>query len=179
MLTDDERQDLIGKHAPPIHPDFTEDDGFENLVDAIERAVLAKLSAAPEVQPKGDAAKAVDETNAVLASRYFELLKVVEAYEKHGVTCQTFRHFVDIPCAECNSVAHSTVTLRDWFAVHASEEDIKSVTSYIKHEKIARPNPNTGRVYTTLEQPKDARQQARYIHADRMLTARTEVKERL
>ena len=52
--------------------------------------------------PDGDAAEDVHDTNAVLASRYFELLKVVEAYEKHGVTCQTFRHFVDTPCAECN-----------------------------------------------------------------------------
>jgi hypothetical protein len=32
------------------------------------------------------------------------LLKAqLNAYEKNGVTCQTYRHFVDIPCAECNS----------------------------------------------------------------------------
>ncbi len=53
---------------------------------------------------RGESAAAdVNETNAVLASRYFDLLKVVEAYEKNGVTCQTFRHFIDTPCAECNS----------------------------------------------------------------------------
>ena len=58
----------------------------------------------PEPAQQDDAKEAVNETNAILASKYFGLLKVVEAYEKHGVTCQTFRHFVDTPCAECNSV---------------------------------------------------------------------------
>lgn len=69
------------------------------LVGALRNAML---SAAPLQQAPNDAAQSVDETNAVLAARYFDLLKVVEAYEKHGVTCQTFRHFVDAPCAECN-----------------------------------------------------------------------------
>jgi len=53
--------------------------------------------------PDDDAAESMNETNAVLARRYFDLLKVVEDYEKHGVTCQTFRNFVDVPWAECNS----------------------------------------------------------------------------
>lgn len=62
------------------------------------------LAASPQPQPvqEGDATDSVNETNAVLASRYFDLLKVVESYEAHGVTCQTFRHFVDQPCDECN-----------------------------------------------------------------------------
>lgn len=61
-------------------------------------------SAPPAPQADGnDAEASVNKTNAVLASRYFELLKVVEQYEKNGVTCQTFRHFVSEPCAECNS----------------------------------------------------------------------------
>lgn len=60
--------------------------------------------AAPVVQqPQAEAAETVNETNAVLASRYFDLLRVVEQYEKNGVTCQTYRHFVTEPCAECNS----------------------------------------------------------------------------
>ncbi|WP_374520317.1 hypothetical protein [Hydrogenophaga sp.] len=69
---------------------------------ALDR-IDAMLAAAPEAPAQSDAAEAVNETNAILASRYFELLKVVENYEKSGVTCQTFRHFVDVPCAECNS----------------------------------------------------------------------------
>jgi hypothetical protein len=52
-----------------------------------------------------EAARDVNDTNAKLASHYFDLLKVVERYEAHGVTCQTFRHFVTEPCAECNCVA--------------------------------------------------------------------------
>lgn len=70
----------------------------EDIEDYAREAVRLNAQAVPD----GDAAEAVHDTNAVLASRYFELLKVVEAYEKHGVTCQTFRHFVDTPCAECN-----------------------------------------------------------------------------
>jgi hypothetical protein len=32
-----------------------------------------------------------------------DLLRTIEQYEKHGVTCQTYRHFVSAPCAECNA----------------------------------------------------------------------------
>jgi hypothetical protein len=73
---------------------------LEHMRDSICRAIAAAPQQAPQA---GDTAESVNETNAVLASRYFDLLKVVEAYEKHGVTCQTFRHFIDAPCAECNS----------------------------------------------------------------------------
>jgi len=69
------------------------------------RALSAAPQPQPVAQPAGDSHESINETNAVLASRYFDLLKVVEAYESHGVTCQTFRHFVESPCAECNSVA--------------------------------------------------------------------------
>ena len=31
-----------------------------------------------------------------------KLLDALERYEKNGVTCQTYRHFIDVPCAECN-----------------------------------------------------------------------------
>lgn len=54
VLTDDEKCELIDKHAPPIHPDFSDDDGFDELVDAIEQALIAKLSAAPAAQPMTD-----------------------------------------------------------------------------------------------------------------------------
>lgn len=73
----------------------------------IARAVIAAdraLRASPTVDDDDDAAESVNETNTVLATRYFEALKKLEAYEKNGVTCQTFRHFVDSPCAECNAV---------------------------------------------------------------------------
>lgn len=65
------------------------------------RSLLA--SAPPAPQAEDDSSASVNDTNAALAARYFELLKVVEHYEKSGVTCQTFRHFIAEPCAECNS----------------------------------------------------------------------------
>ena len=71
------------------------------------REELAQIAEQP-AEEGGDASAATDATNAVLASRYFDLLRVVEAYEKHGVTCQTYRHFVDAPCAECNCTAPQT-----------------------------------------------------------------------
>ena len=40
MLTDDELDLLITLHAPPIHPDFKDDDDFIELARAIEAAVL-------------------------------------------------------------------------------------------------------------------------------------------
>lgn len=116
MLTEDEKQDLIRKHAPPIHPDFSEDDGFESLVDAIEKAVLAKTQ--------------------------------------------------------------ESQNLRDWLAVHASEEDIKEAMWQIKPVDVVRVDPNTRMHYMAKAYPDNKRCLARYIHADRMLRARTEVKER-
>lgn len=37
-LSDEQMETLIEKHAPPIHPDFSEDDDFDELVRAVERA---------------------------------------------------------------------------------------------------------------------------------------------
>jgi uncharacterized coiled-coil DUF342 family protein len=31
-----------------------------------------------------------------------ELRKQIQLYEKHGVTCQTYRHKVESSCSECN-----------------------------------------------------------------------------
>ena len=41
-LTDDEIDLLITLHAPPIHPDFNDDDDFIELVEAIEAALKEK-----------------------------------------------------------------------------------------------------------------------------------------
>ena len=77
------------------------DDGYAELRSKVRQ--LAKEALAQPEQPSFN-----EWTNAKLASHYFDLLKVVERYEKHGVTCQTFRHFVTEPCAECNCVAPVT-----------------------------------------------------------------------
>jgi len=39
-----------------------------------------------------------------LRQRIAELEAQLAVYEASGVVCQTFRHFVDIPCGECNSI---------------------------------------------------------------------------
>lgn len=98
---DGERQHYVPKLVVEFEP-VPENSPWDAKGWKDRDAVAAMISAAPSQQAPNDAAQSVDETNAVLASRYFDLLKVVEAYEKHGVTCQTFRHFVDAPCAECN-----------------------------------------------------------------------------
>ena len=41
-LTDEEADILIMLHAPPIHPDFNDDDDFIELVNAIEAALKEK-----------------------------------------------------------------------------------------------------------------------------------------
>ena len=71
--------------------------------DDMQAYASAAIEAQGVLADDNDAEATVNKTNAVLASRYFELLNVVEQYEKNGVTCQTFRHFVSAPCAECNS----------------------------------------------------------------------------
>lgn len=71
------------------------DDDYEQAVELLGEVVA-------DEKVKQSVADDVNKTNAVLAGRYQELLKVVEAYEKNGVICQTFRHFVSEPCAECN-----------------------------------------------------------------------------
>lgn len=63
------------------------------------------------------------------------------------------------------------MTLRDWFATHASEQEIGEImVDHVCPEWRARqdaePATWSRRVFTIT------RQQARYIHADRMLEAR-------
>lgn len=63
------------------------------------------------------------------------------------------------------------MTLRDWFATHASEQEIGEIMAdHVCPEWCARQDAEPGtwsRMVFTI-----TRQQARYIHADRMLEAR-------
>lgn len=88
------------------------------------RDQVAKAKPEQHPHPDDDATESMNETNAVLARRYFDLLRVVEAYEKHGVTCQTFRNFVDAPCAECNSAKPEQAAQHKNDPLH---DDIQSV----------------------------------------------------
>jgi hypothetical protein len=48
-LTDEDKELLITLHAPPIHPDFSDDDSFDDLLSKHE-AKLKELNAAPTAQ---------------------------------------------------------------------------------------------------------------------------------
>jgi len=48
-LSDEDKELLITLHAPPIHPDFSEDDSFDDLLRKHE-AKLYELNAAPTAQ---------------------------------------------------------------------------------------------------------------------------------
>jgi hypothetical protein len=115
--------------AAMIQREIKGPDSFATWREAAVHERMLRVKA--EQQAPNDAAQSVDETNAVLASRYFDLLKVVEAYEKHGVTCQTFRHFVDAPCAECNCTLQQAPVQGEQLA-SAQIEEIGTFSGYVK-----------------------------------------------
>ena len=63
------------------------------------------------------------------------------------------------------------MTLRDYFAAHATEEDICTAMSLVQKVEVVR---DLGNGHKVIEQgyPENTRQIARYIHADTMLKAR-------
>lgn len=63
------------------------------------------------------------------------------------------------------------MTLRDYFAAHASDEDIADQMLNIAKVHTAVPS-GTGMKYLVRDYPDNARQIARYRHADAMLEAR-------
>lgn len=63
------------------------------------------------------------------------------------------------------------MTLRDYFAAHASEEDIKHAMRFVQPVEAILSGPN-GHKEVIQQHPTNARQVARYIVADQMLEAR-------
>ena len=65
------------------------------------------------------------------------------------------------------------MTLRDYFAAHATEEDICTAMDLVQKVEVVR---DLGNGHKVIERgyPKNTRQIARYIHADAMLKAREE-----
>lgn len=57
---------------------------------------------AQPVQEPVTAIRLLTEQCAALIRERDELQKQVWRYERHGVTCQTYRHKVEQSCAECN-----------------------------------------------------------------------------
>lgn len=65
------------------------------------------------------------------------------------------------------------MSLRDYFAAHATEEDIKALRSSVPRVTEIRDNFGPGPAfYEDRVEPKNWRQRARYLHADMMLKAR-------
>lgn len=63
------------------------------------------------------------------------------------------------------------MTLRDYFAAHATEEDICTAMDLVKKVEEVRDLGN-GHKVVEKGYPQNTRQIARYIHADAMLKAR-------
>ena len=162
------------------------------IVERYQAAITAiKEALAQSEQPSFN-----EWTNAKLASHYFDLLKVVERYEKHGVTCQTFRHFVTEPCAECNCVAPITAIKEalaqpeqepvEWPCVIETadfEEDTVTLKMQTSDYKVS-----AGKHWLSTTPPKrpwlgltDAEMQAlwdRYAHMEMMRAIEAKLKEK-
>lgn len=67
------------------------------------------------------------------------------------------------------------MTLRDYLAAHATEEDIKALRSSVPRVTEIRNNYGPGPAFSeNRAEPKNWRQVARYLHADLMLKARNQ-----
>lgn len=65
------------------------------------------------------------------------------------------------------------MTLRDWFATHATEADIQAARHLVPMVTEVLNNFGPGPAFTEGRvEPKNWRQVARYLHADMMLKAR-------
>lgn len=63
------------------------------------------------------------------------------------------------------------MTLRDYLAAHASDEDVDAQLAHIDSVTVIR-RASDGSFFEGFEMPANARQIARYMHADAMLKAR-------
>ena len=82
-----------------------------------------------------------------------------------------FPHTVEYKGADCGGVVpHGGMTLRDYFAAKASEEDIKAhQEGGVKEQVVDDPNGRKKIVYCNVRY---TREQAKYRYADAMLKAR-------
>ena len=58
---------------------------------------------------------------AALIQKCDELQKQVWRYERHGVTCQTYRHKVESTCSECNVQEQLPAAQRQWVGLTDEE----------------------------------------------------------
>ena len=80
---------------------------------------------------------------------------------------------IDLPNGDGSETTHyyAGVTMRDWFAAHASDADIEALRLRTKREQVR--TDRWGRREVGLFEPDNWRQIARYMHADLMLKARS------
>ena len=77
------------------------------------------------------------------------------------------------PVQDAASWQSHGMPLRDYFAAHATEEDIKALQSSVPRVTEIRHNFGPGPAFNEDRvEPKNWRQLARYLHADMMLKAR-------
>ena len=70
-----------------------------------------------------------------------------------------------------HNLPNDGMTLRDYFAAHATDEDIYTAMDLVKKVEVVRDRGN-GHKVIERGYPDNTRQLARYIHADKMLKAR-------
>lgn len=79
------------------------------------------------------------------------------------------------PCTEANYTdphwSHEGMTLRDYFAANATEEDINAYMWKDHNEEYVYTKPD-GTKETRVRRAFYTREESRYIYADRMLKAR-------
>jgi hypothetical protein len=76
-----------------------------------------------------------------LMAQNTELDKQLARYEKHGVTCQTFRHSVDASCGECNTqfgAAQEPVASAWWALVMGAAAEIEDASNCLRDEDARR-----------------------------------------
>jgi hypothetical protein len=82
-----------------------------------------------------------------------------------------FPHTVEYKGADCGGIVpHGGMTLRDYFAAKASEEDIKENNDGPMQEQVV--SDGNGTKYITHLTTRYTREQAKYRYADAMLKAR-------
>lgn len=94
-------------------------DAYNNACDEMERWQKQRKADGKEVGTTGSLCDGI----AWLYLHVSKLEQQLQAYEQHGVTCQTFRHFVSEPCAECNSPGRCAKQLEQQLAEARKDAD--------------------------------------------------------
>lgn len=79
----------------------------------------------------------------------------------------------NIPAFPTNDVCYNGMTLRDYFAAHATEKDVQNyINDYSEMVDGIYFSPASGKFETTKLPKKRTREQAKYLYADAMMEVR-------